>query len=111
MHWWCKTIVGDDYFEVNEEEAGQRSRQENDRQYGRVVADVSFRPLKHNPDANRKNAKISKAAVYKFRHTTPRDFVNGVAMDIGSFVEYMIRECQWIEGAPEWKNARRYKAE
>jgi len=40
MHWWCKTMVGDDYFDVNEEEAGRRSKWENDRQYGRVIADT-----------------------------------------------------------------------
>ena len=80
-------MVGDDYFDVNEEEAGRRSKWENDRQYGRVIADVSFRPLKHNPNAKEQDAKISKAAVYKLRHTTPRDFINGVAMDIGSFMD------------------------
>ena len=32
-------------------------------------------------------------------------------MDIGSFMEYMIEACQWIEGGPEWKNDRRYRSE
>jgi hypothetical protein len=109
-HWWCKTIVGNDYFNVDEEQARQRSRQENDPQYGRVVTDVSFRPLKHNPDASKENSKISRAAVWKLRHTDPTDFVNGVAMNIGSFLEYMIQECKWIEDAPWWENKNRFRA-
>jgi hypothetical protein len=86
MHWWCKTVVNNEYFNVDEEQAGQQSREDNDPQYGRVVTDVSFRPLGHNPHASQARSKISRSAVYKLRHTDPTDFINGVAMNIGSFL-------------------------
>ena len=42
--------------------------------------------------------------------TDPTDFVNGVAENIGSFMEFMVRACKWIEGAPRWKNGGRFRA-
>ena len=110
MHWWCKTVVDREYFNVDEERAGRRSREDNDPQHERVMTDVSFRPLGHNPHASDARTKISRAAVYKLRHTGPTGFINGVGMNIGSFLEYMIQECKWIEGAPSRVNKSRFRA-
>ncbi len=53
---------------------------------------------------------MSKAGVTKLRHGNPRDFTNGVAMDIESFVDYMIYSCKWIQGGSRKENDHRYKS-
>ena len=32
-------------------------------------------------------------------------------MDIGSFMEYVIEACQWIEGGSQWNNSRRFRSQ
>ena len=109
-NWWCKTLVDENYFRASDEEAEQRPQWANDRQKGRVVEDVSFRPLKHNADAAWDDRFLSKAAVWKLRHSDPKDFINGVAMDIESFIDYMIDACRWIRGGSDWRNKKRFKS-
>ena len=85
--WFCKTLVDDSYFRAPDGVAGKRPQWVNDRACGRVVEDAQFKPVKWNPDAKKSDKYLSKSAATRLRHGDPRRFINGVAMDINSFVK------------------------
>ena len=63
-----------------------------------------------NPDAKRSDKYLSKGAATRLRHGDPRRFINGVAMDINSFVDMMIRNHEYIGGGTRNQNWSRYRA-
>ena len=109
-NWWCKTLVDDSYFSTSDEEAKRRPQWVNDRRNERVIEDVSFKPVKHNPNALKEHKEFSKSAATRLRHGDSKDFINGVAMDIDSFVDFMIRQNKWIDETSRSQNKNRYRA-
>ncbi len=108
--WWCKTCVDDAYFRAPDGVASRRPDWANDRTCDRVIDDVQFKQLKWNPDVKKSDKYLSKGAATRLRHGDPRRFINGVAMDINSFVTMMIRNHKWIEGVTENQNWNRHRA-
>ncbi len=108
QNWWCKTCVDETYFSAFGE-AAKRLKWENDRSYDRSVDDVTFKPLGWNPSAKSADKFFSKTAATRLRHGNPGHFINGVAMDISTFVDMMIRECKWNPHRSNWDNWHRYK--
>ncbi len=108
-NWWCKTLVDDSFFSTSDEEAKRRPPWVNDRRNERVIGDVSFKPAKHNPNALPEHEDFSKSASTRLRHGDSKDFINGVAMDIKSFVDFMIKT-KWMEETNERQNKKRYRA-
>ena len=109
-NWWCETLVDDKYFNASVEEARKRPMWVNDRRNDRVMENVSFKPVKHNPNAKHRHKFLSKCAATKLRHGDGKNFINGVAMDINSFVDYMTRQNKWIDETDAYQNKYRYRA-
>ena len=109
-NWWCETLVDDKYFSTSDEEARKRPMWVNDRRNDRVMENVSFKPVKHNPNAKYEHKLLSKCAATKLRHGDGKNFINGVAMDINSFVDYMTRQNKWIDETSAYQNEFRYRA-
>ena len=109
-NWWCETLVGDEYFSASDEDARKRPMWVNDRRNDRVIEGVLFKPVEHNPGAIREHKKLSKCAATRLRHGDGKDFINGVAMDIGSFVNYMTKQCAWVDETSDYQNRGRYRA-
>ncbi len=82
-----------------------------DRRNHRVLENIVFVPVGHNPDAIWDHRHLSKAAVSRLRHGDNSQFLNGVGMEIGSFVDFMTKKCKWDENANAYQNEGRYRAE
>ncbi len=54
---------------------------------------------------------LSKAAVTRLRHGDNSQFLHGVGMDMGSFVDFMTRKCKWDDHTNAYQNEGRYRAE
>ena len=109
-NWWCETLVGDEYFDASKEDVRNRPIWTNDRRNDRVLENIFFVPVGSNPDAIWDHKHLSKTAVTRLRHGDGKQFINGVGMDIGNFVEFMTRKCKWDEHTNSYQNQGRYRA-
>jgi hypothetical protein len=109
-NWWCETLVGDEYFNASKQDVGNRPIWTNDRRNNRVLENIIFVPVGHNPDAIWDHKHLSKTAVTRLRHGDSKQFINGVGMDIENFVEFMTKQCKWVEHTNAYQNRGRYRA-
>jgi hypothetical protein len=108
-NWFCETLVGKEYFDASR--SGNRPMWITDRRNHRVLENIVFVPVGHNPDAIWDHRHLSKAAVSRLRHGDNSQFLNGVGMEIGSFVDFMTKKCKWDENANAYQHEGRYRAE
>ena len=68
-NWWCETLVGDEYFDASKEDVRNRPMWTNDRRNNRVLENIIFVPVGHNPDAILDHKHLSKTAVTRTTST------------------------------------------